>query len=200
MFLKEDFQDKLVVSKSVFITYLRRCKTEEAYKAFLSEIKKKHYDATHCCSAFVSKDCMRSSDDGEPSGTAGVPILNAIQAEQMEELAAIVVRYYGGVKLGASGLIRTYRQATSLAIKQARKIEEITYPVFHVQCDYPLENKLTHFLRKYVVDLQLDYQQAVDIYYASTDSYQDQLENIARCGLDIRQVGEKMIEKEIQDE
>lgn len=197
MFLKEDFQNTIVVSKSEFITYLRRCKTEKEYKDFVGEIKKKHYDANHCCSGFVAKDIQKSSDDGEPSKTAGVPILNAIINENMEETAAVVVRYFGGVKLGASGLIRTYRQATVLAIKNAPKIIEQLYPVFQVKVDYELANKLSVFLRKHVEDLNLIYGQDVTIEYMSLDDFKLQLENIARRNLEIIKLKDRVVEKEV---
>ena len=87
MFLKEDITNSIVINKSEFITYLCRIKSEEEYRVKLAELKKKHYDATHVCSALITKDTVRSSDDGEPSGTAGVPILTVLQRNEMEETA-----------------------------------------------------------------------------------------------------------------
>lgn len=197
MFLKEDYVYRLVVSKSEFITYLRRCKNEQEYKDFLAEIKKKHYDATHCCSAFYSLNFQKSNDDGEPAKTAGIPILNALQSEKMQEIAAVVVRYFGGIKLGASGLIRTYRQATVLAIQNASKVIEETYPVYQIICDYELANKLIIFLRRNVYDMNLDYQEEVKIEYVSAKSYQKELENIARNKLTIQKIKEVVIQKEV---
>ena len=78
MYLKEKVKNTIVIEKSEFICYLKRCNDVEEFKEFLNSVKKYHYDATHHCSAYISKDVKRSNDDGEPSGTAGMPILNAL--------------------------------------------------------------------------------------------------------------------------
>ena len=84
MYIKEECTNTIVIEKSRFITYLEYCENEEQYKEYLKTIKKKHYDATHVCSAFLGKDTRRSSDDGEPSGTAGVPMLSCLDKHGME--------------------------------------------------------------------------------------------------------------------
>ncbi len=199
MYLKNDYSEKIIVNKSVFITYLRRVKNEAEYKAFVLEIKKKHYDATHCCSGFYAKNIQRSSDDGEPSGTAGIPILNAIIGENIEECAAIVVRYFGGIKLGAGGLIRTYRKATSYAIKKAPKINEETHPLFQIITDYGKANKITTYIRNNSFDINIDYDLNVTITYCAKNSMKQELENLCQTSLNIDEIGTKVITIDIDD-
>ncbi|MTB65018.1 YigZ family protein [Streptococcus sp. zg-86] len=104
------------IKKSRFICHLKRVKTEDEARDFINYIKKEHYRATHNCSAFILGEQMeikRSSDDGEPSGTAGVPMLTVLENNHLTNVAAVVTRYFGGVKLGAGGLIRAYAGAVA---------------------------------------------------------------------------------------
>src|SRR5690625_5085594 len=106
-----DTETETVISKSRFISYIRRTPTEEAAKAFISEIKTMHKSANHNCSAYIigeSALIQKANDDGEPSGTAGVPILEVLKQEGMYNITVAVTRYFGGIKLGGGGLIRAY--------------------------------------------------------------------------------------------
>lgn len=110
---------ELVIKKSRFICHLHRASSDEDARAYIAEIKKRHWDANHNCSAYVvgdRGDIQRTSDDGEPSGTAGVPMLNVLLKRELTDTVAVVTRYFGGVKLGAGGLIRAYGQSVSGAI------------------------------------------------------------------------------------
>jgi uncharacterized YigZ family protein len=110
---------ELEIRKSRFICQLARAGSDEDARAFIAEIKKRHWDANHNCSAYIvgdRGDIQRTSDDGEPSGTAGVPMLNVLLKRELTDTVAVVTRYFGGVKLGAGGLIRAYGQAVSDAI------------------------------------------------------------------------------------
>ncbi len=105
------FESEKVIEKSRFLTYSTHVEGEEEARAFLAEIRKKHSLATHVCYAFIADkagNLQRFSDDGEPQGTAGVPILEVLKAKGLIETAVAVVRYFGGVKLGAGGLVRAY--------------------------------------------------------------------------------------------
>src|SRR5690625_1915655 len=118
--VKHSGEDELIIQKSRFIGYVRRVETEEAAHEFINEIKKKHYDATHNCSAYIigeNDQIQKANDDGEPSGTAGIPILEVLKRMNLKDTAVVVTRYFGGVKLGAGGLIRAYSQTTAEAIK-----------------------------------------------------------------------------------
>ncbi len=110
-----------MIQKSRFIGYVKRVETEEDAQAFVQEIKKKHHDATHNCSAYMvgeHNQVQKANDDGEPSGTAGVPILEVLKKKDLKDTAVVVTRYFGGIKLGAGGLIRAYSSTTSQASKQ----------------------------------------------------------------------------------
>lgn len=157
MFLKEDIVNSIVINKSEFITYLCRIKSEEEYRVKLAELKKKHYDATHVCSALITKDTVRSSDDGEPSGTAGVPILTVLQRNEMEETAAFVVRYFGGIKLGSGGLVRAYGGSVADTLKLAKKqIKKEMYTTL-LEVDYETDNKIYYQLLKSVYSIDKEY-------------------------------------------
>jgi len=119
--IKEDGQSEIEIKKSRFICSLKRIKTEEEAKDFIQALKKEHWKANHNCSAFVlgeKNDIQRSSDDGEPSGTAGVPMLEVLKKNELINVVAVVTRYFGGTKLGAGGLIRAYSSAVSHALNE----------------------------------------------------------------------------------
>ncbi|MDZ5010506.1 YigZ family protein, partial [Clostridium perfringens] len=110
-------EDEFIEKKSEFIGYAKRCESEEEAKAFIAEIKNKHKQATHNCWAYVIGENMvvqRYSDDGEPQGTAGIPILEVMKKSNVTDCAIVVTRYYGGILLGAGGLTRTYTKGASI--------------------------------------------------------------------------------------
>lgn len=114
------------IKKSRFICYMKRVKTEEEAREFITAIKKEHHKANHNCSAFILGEEMnikRSSDDGEPSGTAGVPMLTVLENHALTNVVAVVTRYFGGIKLGAGGLIRAYAGAVAHAINEIGIVE-----------------------------------------------------------------------------
>ncbi len=109
-------ESEKVIEKSRFLTYSAHVESEEEARAFLAEVRSKHSLATHCCYAFVADktgNLQRFSDDGEPQGTAGVPILEVLKAKKLFETAVAVVRYFGGIKLGAGGLVRAYSSSAA---------------------------------------------------------------------------------------
>ena len=121
-------ESEKIIEKSRFLTYSAHVESETEARAFLSEVKALHPLATHCCYAFVADkagNLQRFSDDGEPQGTAGIPILDVIKNKKLFETAAAVVRYFGGVKLGAGGLVRAYSScaAENLAAAEIRSLE-----------------------------------------------------------------------------
>ncbi|HFI0506803.1 TPA: YigZ family protein [Streptococcus suis] len=124
--IKEDGIVEEEIKKSRFICFMKRVTSEEEARDFINKIKKEHYKATHNCSAFVlgeSMEIKRSSDDGEPSGTAGVPMLTVLENHELTNVATVVTRYFGGIKLGAGGLIRAYAGAVASAVKEIGVVE-----------------------------------------------------------------------------
>lgn len=148
--LKEDHMDELEIKKSRFLCYMHKCLSEEEAKAFLQQIKKEHPNATHHCYAFIigeQNELQRSNDDGEPSGTAGVPILECLMNNQMQDIIAVVVRYFGGIKLGAGGLIRAYSKSVSTALKSAVLTKKETMQKYQITFSYDLIGKLDYYFR-----------------------------------------------------
>lgn len=153
---KEYTETSFVEKKSKFISYISPVYTEQEAVNFINSIKKKHYDATHNCSAFIigdSANIQRSSDDGEPSGTAGVPMLEVLRKEGLTNTVVVVTRYFGGILLGAGGLIRAYTQGVADAVRAAGIVKLQPYEVYNVNIDYSFLSKLQYELARkdYVV-------------------------------------------------
>lgn len=143
-------EDYIVIERSRFIGYAQRVTTEEEASAFIAMIKKKHWDATHNCSAFVigeNDQIQRSSDDGEPSGTAGKPILECIKKNGVKDTVVVVTRYFGGIKLGAGGLVRAYTAGTVTALKAAKIVIHTLHQKVSVDVDYHWWGKVENELR-----------------------------------------------------
>ena len=142
--------EEFIINKSRFIGYGAPCETEEEALAFLREIREKHKDATHNCYAYIiglNAGIMRYSDDGEPGGTAGLPIIEVMKSRGVVNCAVVVTRYFGGILLGAGGLVRAYAQGSKTALdasgvvimeKSARQLVEV---------DYSTWQRLEHYLR-----------------------------------------------------
>ncbi|WP_337969715.1 YigZ family protein [Virgibacillus salexigens] len=148
---KKQGNDEIIIQKSRFIGYVKRAETEQEAQAFIQGIKKKHHDATHNCSAYLIGEhdqIQKANDDGEPSGTAGVPILEVLKKQQLKDTVVVVTRYFGGIKLGAGGLIRAYGNTTTQAIKTTGVIQRQRMQGFSITVDYTLSGKLEHALRQ----------------------------------------------------
>lgn len=119
---------ELVIEKSRFICRIERLESREQAYEFIKKIKKEYWDATHNCAAFIigeNGDIQGSSDDGEPSGTAGIPMLEVLKKQQLHDVGVVVTRYFGGIKLGAGGLVRAYAKSVSGAIQQVGIVEKV---------------------------------------------------------------------------
>lgn len=137
--LHEFGMDEVIIEKSTFIGYAKPIKTEEEAVEFINEIKKKHKDATHNVWAYTvgkTMNIQRYSDDGEPQGTAGIPTLEVIKKEDLRDVAVVVTRYFGGVKLGAGGLVRAYTKGAKIGIEAAKVIEKVMYQEVRIKIDY----------------------------------------------------------------
>src|SRR5690625_2152448 len=148
--VKKEGMDEISIQKSRFIGYIRRVESEEAAQQFIQEIKKKHADATHNCSAYMIGEhdqIQKANDDGEPSGTAGVPMLEVLKKQNLKDTAVVVTRYFGGIKLGAGGLIRAYGSSTSQAIKTTGVVKRQLMQGFSITIDYTLLGKLENEVR-----------------------------------------------------
>ncbi|HYF75169.1 MAG TPA: YigZ family protein [Candidatus Nitrosocosmicus sp.] len=159
--LKKYADTYFIEKKSKFISYVQPVYSEEEAVQFLSTIRKKHYDATHNCYAYTlgeSMNIQRSSDDGEPSGTAGIPILEVLRKEELTNSIVIVTRYFGGIMLGAGGLIRAYTEGAASGIKAAGTVRVQPFSVHQLKLDYGFLSKLQYEMpkRDYMIE-SVDY-------------------------------------------
>lgn len=140
-------QAEIVEKKSRFIATVRPVKTEEEARAFLEELKKKYWDATHNVFAYQigeRNEIQRFSDDGEPQGTAGMPVLNVLKGEDVKDTAIVVTRYFGGTLLGTGGLVRAYGKAAKEGLLAAGIAELVLYSRYRVMVDYTDSGKVQY--------------------------------------------------------
>ncbi|WP_026679197.1 YigZ family protein [Fictibacillus gelatini] len=148
--IKTTGEHELIIDKSRFIAHIARAETEEEAIQFIQSIKKKHYNATHNCSAYLigeQDQIQKANDDGEPSGTAGVPMLEVLKKRKLKDVVVVVTRYFGGIKLGAGGLIRAYGKSVSEALNAVGVVERKLMQVVHTKIEYPLLGKVENEFR-----------------------------------------------------
>lgn len=153
----QDGQDEIIIEKSRFIGYARPVESVDEATAFIQEIKKKHWDATHNVPAFVvgeNNDAQRCNDDGEPSGTAGVPVLEVLKKEDVRNVAVVVTRYFGGVKLGAGGLVRAYTKGAKIALDAAGIVVRELHQIMILTIDYTMLGNIQNQLRQHNYDVK----------------------------------------------
>ncbi|OOM74438.1 IMPACT family member YigZ [Clostridium puniceum] len=140
-------EDRFEEKKSEFIGYARRVENEEEAKDFINEIKNMHKQARHNCSAYIigsKMNTQRYSDDGEPQGTAGIPILEVMKKSGVTDCAVVVTRYFGGILLGTGGLTRAYTKGASIAIKAAGVVEKVEGLKLSFELEYDLFGKIQY--------------------------------------------------------
>ena len=164
--IKEDGQVQEEIKKSRFICHAKRVYSEEEARDFITAIKKEHYKATHNCSAFIigeRSEIKRTSDDGEPSGTAGVPMLGVLENHNLTNVCVVVTRYFGGIKLGAGGLIRAYAGSVALAVKEIGIIEIKEQAGIAIQMSYAQYQEYSNFLKEHdLTELETNFTDQVD--------------------------------------
>lgn len=140
----QDAESEFTEKRSRFITHLYKVETEAEARARIEEMKKKYYDARHNCWCYLLQEggVVRYSDDGEPQGTAGQPMLNVFQRENVENVVCIVTRYFGGILLGAGGLTRAYAKAAKDALDAAGKARMQPFSVLLLECPYPMFERI----------------------------------------------------------
>lgn len=198
MYLKHEISNTTVIEKSRFICYMKQIRSEEEYRDYLSEIRKKHRDATHVCSAMICHSIRRSSDDGEPSGTAGVPILNVLDKNGLDETCALVVRYFGGIKLGAGGLIRAYSSAVSECLKIGELVEDVCLDKYELKLSYDTANRIDHYLAENTVLIERIYDTEVTYIFALADeSGIEKIMEFTRGKRPVK-IGEEIVQKVVE--
>ncbi len=194
-------EDQVLINKSTFIGYGKPIDSEKEALAFIEEISEKHRDATHNTYAYVlgeDSNIQRFSDDGEPSGTAGVPMLEVLKKEDLRNTVLVVTRYFGGIKLGAGGLIRAYTKGAKIAVDGAGIVNRTLHHEIKVRLDYTaygaVENHIMN--QAYIVDDTV-YDEAVNIYlaikYDHIDQFQSEITNLTSGDAEISNIGERYI-------
>jgi uncharacterized YigZ family protein len=165
--VKQTGEHEIIIQKSRFIAHVKRTESEREAQEFIQTLKKKYGDASHNCSAYLIGEhdqVQKANDDGEPSGTAGVPILEVLKKRKLKDTLIVVTRYFGGIKLGAGGLIRAYGKAASEGLDAVGIIERRLMRVCHVKIDYSWLGKIENELRSSVYILKnIQYQENVEI-------------------------------------
>lgn len=164
--IKEDGQVQEEIKKSRFICHAKRVYSEEEARNFITAIKKEHYKATHNCSAFIvgeRSEIKRTNDDGEPSGTAGIPMLGVLENHNLTNVCVVVTRYFGGIKLGAGGLIRAYAGSVALAVKEIGIIEIKEQAGIAIQMSYAQYQEYSNFLREHkLTEIETNFTDQID--------------------------------------
>lgn len=143
-------ESEIIISKSRFLTYVERAETEQEALDFIDKIKKMHPTATHNCSCYMIGEhdtIQKANDDGEPSGTAGVPMLEVLKKQGLKDTVVVVTRYFGGIKLGGGGLIRAYGKATTEGLHAAQVVERKMHYVMKIEIDYNWLGKVENAIR-----------------------------------------------------
>ena len=190
-------KDEIIIDKSKFIGYSFHINNVDEAESFIKEIKKNHYDATHNCYAYLLKDDMsiaKASDDGEPSSTAGIPMLEVLKKENITDTLIIATRYFGGIKLGAGGLVRAYTKTAKIAIESNIIVNKKIYQKILLEIDYNFLNKIQKYIEKNdIISNVPEFMEKVRINIYQKDEYLDDLKkdilNITNGDCDIKLSG-----------
>ncbi|MBF0600962.1 YigZ family protein [Limosilactobacillus oris] len=190
-------QTELVIKKSRFICSLQRISSEEDAQNFIKEVQAANRKANHNCFAYLVGDqdqVQRESDNGEPSGTAGVPILESLQMAKLHNVVAVVTRYFGGIKLGAGGLIRAYSNVTTEAVHRAGIVQRIKQLQIAITVSYRQHDALLYYLKEHQLavsneDYGVNVTTNVFINEATAEDTIAQLQNRFNHQLEIRKMG-----------
>ena len=164
-------ESEIIIQKSRFITYVNRAESEKEAQDFIQTIKQNHRDATHNCSAYIIGEhdqIQKANDDGEPSGTAGFPMLEVLKKQGLKDTVVVVTRYFGGIKLGGGGLIRAYGKATTEGIDAAKVVERKLHHLIKISIDYTWLGKVENEVRNSEYPLkEINYAELVEVFVYS---------------------------------
>ena len=173
--IKEEVINEIIINKSKFITVLTNINDINKIKEKLEDIKKTYKDATHYCYAYIINNHEKCSDNGEPSGTAGMPILNVLKQNNLTNILCVVIRYFGGIKLGAGGLIRAYSTSASEALNKTNITNLVNG--YNITIEFPYDNlKQIDYLLKNI-DIKKTYQTNITYTFNIEKEKFNQIEN-----------------------
>lgn len=195
--IKETTTNTIIIKKSEFITTLIPCNDEKEIKDLIELFSKD--DATHNCVAYRVGPLEKADDDGEPSGTAGLPMLNVLQRQKIDNVIAIVTRYFGGIKLGAGGLTRAYTNSVADALKEAEIVDKELVKLYRISVDYHFSRKVSYLIQsKNLLLMNTEYDDEVhyDVYLRDT-SFLDELNELTASNMHYEVVKEDYIPVEV---
>ncbi|TQD24001.1 YigZ family protein [Methanolobus vulcani] len=186
--LRDSGQAQKEIKNSIFIAYAIPVENEDEAKLFVSTIKERHHDANHNVSAYlINRDnvlAMKYDDDGEPAGSSGKPVFKILEMKELSNVAVVVTRYFGGIKLGFGGLARAYREAAIEAIENAGVIEVSDKSIVKIESDYSDMDTVSRLAEQYGAILKTDYTEVVfftvEVDLDSKDAFQEKLINVTR--------------------
>lgn len=187
--IKEYYENEIVINKSRFIGIIIPLSNDYQVKDILKELNKKYPKATHYCYAYVIGNKEKSNDDGEPSGTAGRPILEVIKNSDLHDVLLVVIRYFGGIKLGAGGLVRAYVNASKDVIDKADVFSIETHTLYEISMEYSLYDSINYHLQKEkgkIVDTI--FEEDVKIYFLSRTLDKDMLNEISNGKIKVSEI------------
>ena len=149
--IKENIMSELVIKNSKFITYLFKISSPNEINLYLEKLKEEYPDATHHCYVWILNKDMKSSDDGEPSGTAGLPMLNVLLKNELTNILAVTIRYFGGIKLGASGLVRAYTRSLTSTLEKAHVVNLIQAYEIELTINYDQIKSFDYLIRNQLI-------------------------------------------------
>lgn len=195
------------VNKSEFLAHVRHVESEESARDFVLTIRKKYFDATHNCSAWVlgeRGDKQKSNDDGEPGGTAGNPILETIKKNGLTNCAVVVTRYFGGIKLGAGGLIRAYSHTAALGINAARLVQITAFRKLSLTLEYNFLATIENYLRNKKISVtHTDYADVVTLDLillpAQVEGFLTELNDLTAANFLCEELGEVLIPVAVEE-
>ncbi|MED4235489.1 YigZ family protein [Priestia megaterium] len=204
--VKQEGSHEITIQKSRFICHMKRVTTEEEAQQFIQDIKKQHWNATHNCSAYLIGErdqFQKANDDGEPSGTAGVPMLEVLKKRGLKDTVVVVTRYFGGIKLGAGGLVRAYGKSVSEALNELGTVQRTLMAVMHTTVDYTWLGKLENELRSSVYLLkEIHYADMVEIETfveeAQTEAFTEWMTELTNGQADIRAGETTYLEEDVE--
>ena len=177
--IKSEVISEIEIKKSKFFGILSPATSIEEAKEILSDVRKRYPNATHYCTAMIFDNIQRSNDDGEPSGTAGLPMLECLRHKDLNNVVMIVVRYFGGTLLGTGGLVKAYQQSTLSAIEKAVLTLPVEAGLYTVSASYDLINRMEMLLRKEAEITDRQYDEKVTFTYLSEKDLTEQIQEIS---------------------
>ena len=200
--IHENKEALIIEKKSKFIATVYKVETPEEAEAYMVQLRKKYYDATHNCFAYQigeKNECQKSSDDGEPQGTAGKPILDVLKGEEIKNTLICVTRYFGGTLLGTGGLVRAYSKAAKEGLLAAGIVEKKRIRLYHLQLPYTLVGKVQYLLseKQYVIRESIYLEEVtfiVEVLISEGDTFEKWIHEQTNAGISITQGDEDFIE------